>query len=74
MKRDRKSKEHVLLHEAAESCRVCVWLDRRQGFLVLAQQDRLREPLDLLREVPLLKVVNDGDVVDARAVHEAVFA
>ena len=72
--RSDKSSEHFFVAEALESLRVANRFDRWKRVWIFAQQDRLHAPLTLLVEVPLLKEVDYGHVIDDIAAHEAVLA
>ena len=64
--------EDLLLAEFLETCSVLIWLDRRQSRAILAKQDCLHKPLTLLVKVPLLKEVDQGDMINTIAGDEAV--
>ena len=64
--------EDLLLAEFFETCGVLIWLDRRQSWAILAKQDSLHKPFTLLVKVPLLKEVDQGDMINTIARDEAM--
>ena len=74
MKNFNRSVYDIPLHEALEPLSVLVGLYSGQGCAVFAQEYCLGQSFGLFGEVPLLEVVNDGEVIDTFSVDETVGA